>query len=200
LAKGFVLSDGIILALTGAAKLHATLFSMVWFSMTGAVTNAEPHDRPDARLACGIRPLTKFLRVGNFGQRDHAFTRISPFIVGCLLLGVCAAKGQEARPAPLVINPSIVWSNSVVLAANQQTNVSLHFRFRNKSPDAVREIVRQYQGKKISIACGGATVAHATVTGVLVDERNDPVGLMLVFETRAEARKAKSCLTSRTGD
>lgn len=128
-----------------------------------------------------------------------AWPRRFGVIVGLLYIGVNAAKCQSFKP-PFEITANIVWSNSVSLPSNQKTNVSFHFKFKNKSPDAVREIVQRCQGKKVSIVCDGAMVAQGTSTGVLVDTKNDPVGLVLVFETREEAKKAKTCLTSRTED
>ena len=90
-----------------------------------------------------------------------------------------------------MVTANDVSTNSIHVAPlPAMTNVYFNFRYEDKSPEVIMEIIRRHIQKQVVIAGGETNVAQGVLEGVL-SSNNIPVGLVLSFETREEAEKAR---------
>jgi hypothetical protein len=78
-----------------------------------------------------------------------------------------------------------------VFGPNRGTNLT--FAFVNQSPQEIERIVEENSGKKVAIKEGTDVVAVALSGGDFV-EKGKTVGLVLIFETKTDAKIAAKAL------
>jgi hypothetical protein len=117
-----------------------------------------------------------------------------------LLLLLSLMPAPSAEPAwTNVVNVSEVDPRSVSLIRPDLPQPNVIFDFVSKSPQEVRAIVRQHQGAPVLVMKDGHVLAKAPgCTGHLgpvgADKHLDYVGLVLVFDSLDEARRAEKAL------
>ena len=106
----------------------------------------------------------------------------------------------SAEPAwTNIVNVSEVDPRSVSLTVPDLPQPNVTFKFISKPPREVRAIVREHQGAPVLLMKDGHILAKAPgCTGYLepvgADKHLDYVGLVLVFDSLAEARRAEKVL------
>jgi hypothetical protein len=91
-----------------------------------------------------------------------------------------------------------VITNSIRLAPKAITNVYVNFKFENKSPETIKELVTRNINKKVLIASGESKPTEGMVVGLLVEGDSAPLGIVVSFTTRVEAERARDYLKLRS--
>ncbi len=112
---------------------------------------------------------------------------------------VCSTYGDDQTiPFPkstwgtLILTSEDVIRDSVrVFGSDEGTN--LVFVFSRKTQEEIEKLKKENLGKKVAIKQGDVVLAVAIAGGVYTD-RNKKEGVVLIFETKAEAKKAASVL------
>ncbi len=131
----------------------------------------------------------------NLVVRHHLMR--SYFLIFVLCVGgISLARCQEHKSARFVIRADEVMPNSIRIAPNTTTDVHVNFKFEGKSPEEIKELVGRNSMKPVFIEGVDSTRTQGVVKGILA-EHNIPVGIVVSFETRADAEKAKQSLRVR---
>ena len=145
------------------------------------------------RPAACNRRVSWPLSLGRWRQIMRSFILSVAFLVFGLTLGSC----QDGKGTPLVITANDVVTNSVRIAPKAMTNVCLNFKFEGKSAEDIMALVGRNIKKPVIIAGGDSARTQGVVEGVLVESNSVPVGIVVSFQTRADARKAAKSLNVR---
>ncbi len=133
-------------------------------------------------------------------QITLAFLLILQFVISVLgqsRITNVSTNGPKVFPArmkwgTLVLTPEIVGTDSVrVFGPDKGANLS--FVFVNKTQQEIAKIKMENLGKKILIQDGDKVRAVGGAGGGLVDGTNT-IGLVLIFESKAEAKIAARVL------
>ena len=112
--------------------------------------------------------------------------------------GISTGQCQVAKSSPLVITANDVITNSIrITPLPIMTNVDVSFRFEGKSAEDIKILVGRNITKPVTVAGGDSARTQGVVAGLLVESNNVPVGIVISFETRADAEKAKKALRER---
>ena len=119
-------------------------------------------------------------------------TALASFLlaVSVVTSGLC----EEKKPTRLLVTPCEVLADSVRIAPlPATTNVYFNFQYKDKPPEAIKEILRQHLRKRVMITGDTTNASEGLLQGAL-SSNNVPVGLVLSFATRKEAEQARDCL------
>ena len=102
-----------------------------------------------------------------------------------------------------IVNVSEVDPRSVSLTGVKDPQPNVTFKFTSKSPQEVRTIARQHPEAPVLVMKDGLVLAKALgCTGykepIGADKHLDYVGLVLVFDSPYEARRAEKALKHET--
>lgn len=104
---------------------------------------------------------------------------------------------QDNSGAPLVITANDVMPNSVRIAPKTTTNVYVNFKFEGKSAEDIKALVGRHSKQPVIIAGEDSARTQGVVEGFLVESNSVPVGIVVSFPTRADARTAARSLRMR---
>ena len=111
--------------------------------------------------------------------------------------GISTGRCQVAKSSPLVITANDVMTNSIWIAPLPiMTNIYVSFRFEGKSAEDITALVARNVWRPVIIAGLDSTDTQGVVQAVLASN-SVPVGMVVSFETRADAEKAKKALRER---
>lgn len=131
------------------------------------------------------------------------FKTFAPALVAVLLL-VTESSGSERKPLPpnMKWGPLILTSDDVipgsVKVVGPDGGTDVAFAFSKKTPEEIETVMQENLGKKVAIKSGDKIVAGGGAAGGWGGDTSHQdhrcVGLVLIFDTKEEARKVARVL------
>jgi hypothetical protein len=119
------------------------------------------------------------------------------FVALCWFVPQTSGDDRKVLPPNMKWGTLILTSDDVipdsvhVFGPDEGTNLS--FVFTKKTPEEIEKLKKENLGKKVAIKKGDTVLAVAGAGGCYTD-RNHREGLVLIFESKAEAKKGARVL------
>ena len=111
-----------------------------------------------------------------------------------ILLSVFSVYAEQKVRTPLILTASDVDPKSVRVFA-EEPNVNLVLGFKGKTPEEMQKLVMGNLGNKVHVrGVDGRIVESGSAAASLSDDKRNPIGLVLIFKKKQDARAAAKIL------